>query len=164
LISYRTLRPADVRFSQKALHMRTKKWLSGPGEWLAAAGVLLNVIPIFLKSITIRGAPYPLDPLLGQVGIASFLSGVVVAISDIRKRSEEAEKQLAQITALTLGIEQISNVSLNFGTALSVLAQLLTDVERQDPNQLVHIRAGEKLLRNHVVDFVPSFARHLMEL
>ena len=140
----------------------SKKWLSGPGEWLAAVGVLLSVVPIFLQPFTER--VHGLDKILGAIGLTLFLGGVVVSISDIRKRSEESEKEIAQIKALTLGIEQTSNVALSFGTTLSALLQILTDVERRDAQQLLHVRAGEKLLRKHIFDFIPRLVKQLMGL
>jgi hypothetical protein len=144
------------------------KWHWGPGEWLAAGGVLLNVIPMFLteslKTITLPRTHDTLDHLLSQIGIAAFLAGVVVAITDIKKRSQEAESELAQIKVLTVGIEEAMNVTLRFGTALSAMVEIMTDVQRQDMGRFVHIRAGEKLLRDHVVDFIPSFVRRLKEL
>jgi hypothetical protein len=132
-------------------------WHKSPGTLLAIGGVLLNVIPIFFQSLDANHR-------LSQAGLAMFLAGVVVEITDIRKRSAEAESDLAEIKALTGGIDAVINTALPFGTALSGLLEILTNAEREDVQRFVHIRAGEKLLRDHVVEFIPSFVRRLRDL
>jgi hypothetical protein len=133
-----------------------KRLLIGPGEWLAAIGVLLTLLSAF----SIRLKNYEVD----KIGLAVFFAGVVVEITNMRRRSEEAEKELVSIRTLAVGISDVTSVALRFGTTTSAILDLITGVERDDMGQFVHIRAGEKLLREHMVGFIPSFASHLREL
>jgi hypothetical protein len=139
--------------------------LEGASEWLTAIGIVFVLLPVFLPvelsdtRIHIGHFSFIGSVCLRQLGLATFLAGVLTSIKDIRQRATATEKTM-------LIIQNALESAQKFGPAVNRLAGVISQSVNQAPCDpgTVHIRASGKILSYHVTEELPAIAEHLLTL
>jgi hypothetical protein len=140
----------------------SKRFLSTPGEWVTAFGIVITAFSAFAQTLP-NAQLFVWLPSLRTFGFAALLGGLAVALREIKDKHAKILEQLVEIQEETKEIAGTARAAIQLGSVVSLIAESLNKAEQQ-PSLLSHVRAGGKALQHYALKILRDRAVNLQSL